>query len=59
MEIGKNTFIEMKMKYTFTYTCVRGSSYYQLKIKLNLWFTAPKGATPVNQTPATDWQMAV
>ena len=27
--------------------------------KLNLWFTAPKGAKPVNQTSATDWQMAV
>ena len=26
-------------------------------IKLNLWLTAPKGATPVNQTSATDWQM--
>ena len=26
---------------------------------LNLWLTAPKGATPVNQTSATDWQMAV
>ena len=27
--------------------------------KKNLWLTAPKGATPVNQTSATDWQMAV
>ena len=26
---------------------------------LNLWLTAPKGATPVNQTSATDWQIAV
>ena len=25
--------------------------------KLNLWLTAPKGATPVNQTSATDWQI--
>ena len=24
-----------------------------------MWLTAPKGATPVNQTSATDWQMAV
>jgi hypothetical protein len=31
----------------------------ELKIKLNLWLTAPKGATPVNYTSATDWQMAV
>ena len=29
------------------------------KLKLNLWLTAPKGATPVNQTSATDWQIAV
>ena len=29
-----------------------------IKIKLNLWLTAPKGATPVNETSATDWQMA-
>ena len=28
-------------------------------IKLNLWLTAPKGDTPVTQTSATDWQMAV
>ena len=28
-------------------------------VKLNLWLTAPKGATPVNYTSATDWQMAV
>ena len=27
--------------------------------KINLWVTAPKGATPVNETSATDWQMAV
>ena len=27
--------------------------------KLNLWLTAPKVVTPVNYTPATDWQMAV
>ena len=27
--------------------------------KLNLWFTVPKGATPVNQTSAADWQMPV
>ena len=27
-------------------------------IKLNLWLTAPKGPTPVNQTSATDGQMA-
>ena len=24
--------------------------------KLNLWLTAPKGATPVNYTSATDWR---
>ena len=29
-----------------------------LKIKWNLWLTAPKVATPVNWTSATDWQMA-
>ena len=28
-------------------------------IKINLWLTAPKGATPVKKTSATDWQMAV
>ena len=28
-------------------------------LKLNLWLTTPKGAAPVNQTSATDWQMAV
>ena len=27
--------------------------------KLNMWLTTPKGATPVNYTSATDWQMAV
>ena len=27
--------------------------------KLNLWLTAPKGATPVNDTSATDCQMEV
>ena len=34
------------------------TKYYN-KIKINLWLTAPKGATPVNWTSATDWQMAV
>jgi hypothetical protein len=29
-----------------------------LFLKLNLWLTAPKGATLVNYTSATDWQMA-
>ena len=24
-----------------------------------MWITAPKGATPVNYTSATDWQKAV
>ena len=28
-------------------------------IKINLWLSAPEGATPVNWTSATDWQMAV
>ena len=23
-----------------------------------MWLTAPKGATPANQAPATDWQIA-
>ena len=27
--------------------------------KINLWFIAPKGATQVNYTSATYWQMAV
>jgi len=27
--------------------------------KINQWFTAPKGTTPVRGTSATDWQMAV
>ena len=27
--------------------------------KLNLRFTAPKGATPVNKTSATDWHVTV
>ena len=27
--------------------------------KLNLWLTAPKGATAVNLTSVTDWQMAL
>ena len=30
----------------------------KIKLKLNLWLTASKGATPVNYTYATDWQMA-
>ena len=30
----------------------------KLKLKLNLWLTAPNGATPINYTTATDWQMA-
>ena len=25
--------------------------------KLNLWLTAPKGATPVNYTSETDWHI--
>ena len=29
---------------------------FTLKIQ---WLTGPKGATPVNQTPATDWQITV
>ena len=32
--------------------------HVKIKIKINLWLTAPKGATPVNLTSATDWQMA-
>ena len=30
-----------------------------VKEKLYLWLTAPKGATLVNYTSATDWHMAV
>ena len=30
-----------------------------LKIKLNIWLTAPEGATPYNQTSETDRHMAV
>ena len=30
-----------------------------IKIEINLWLTAPMGATPVNYTSANDWQMAV
>ena len=37
---------------------LRCSPIYNTKI-INLWLTPPKGATPVNQTSATDWQMAV
>ena len=33
-------------------------SMLKIILKLNLWLTAPKGVTPVNQTSATDWQMA-
>ena len=29
------------------------------KLKLNLWLTAPKGATSVNQTSATGWQICI
>ena len=32
---------------------------YICELKLNLWLTAPRGPTPVNQTSATDWQIAV
>ena len=32
--------------------------YLSIFKKLNLWLTTPKGTTPVNQTSATDWQMA-
>jgi hypothetical protein len=28
-------------------------------VDLSQWLTAPKGTKPVNQTSATDWQMAV
>ena len=28
----------------------------QILIKINLWLTAPKGGTPVNQTSATDYR---
>ena len=31
----------------------------KLNQKLNLWLTAPEGATPANQTSATGWEMAV
>jgi hypothetical protein len=27
--------------------------------KINVWLTAAKGATPVNETSATEWQMAM
>ena len=29
----------------------------KLNIKLNLWLTAPKGTTSVNQTSESEWQM--
>ena len=29
------------------------------KNKLDLWLTIPKGATPVNKTSVTNWQMVV
>ena len=29
------------------------------ELKLNLWLKTPKGATPVNWTSATDWQIVV
>ena len=37
---------------------VIGSQINRVLIKLNLWITAPRGAKPVNQTSANDWQMA-
>ena len=33
--------------------------YAQALKKLNLWLSAPKEATSVNYTSATDWKMAV
>ena len=35
------------------------SLYSTIESLKNLWLTAPKGATPVNYTSATDWQIAV
>ena len=29
----------------------------KIKLKVNMWLTAAKGATPVNYTSATDWHM--
>ena len=40
----------------FVCVCLSYNNIYSHK-KLNLWLTVPKGATPVNETPATDWQM--
>ena len=45
-----------------SYICVNIilNNIHIIKIKkLNLWLTAPSGATPVNQNYTTDWQMAV
>ena len=38
---------------------IRNICNLHYKIKLNLWLTAPKGATSVDHTSETDWQMAV
>ena len=39
--------------------CVCIYFYYFTYIKLNLWLTSPKAATPVNLTSATNCQIAV
>ena len=31
----------------------------RIKIKLNLWLTAPRGAITVNLSSVTDWDMVV
>ena len=46
--------VMFKFLYNFWNFCWSKDGKYK-----NLWLTAPKGATPVNWTSATDWQMVV
>ena len=58
--IIKNNLLEAESVFSIPYFERQFQSDTQCKneLKLNLWLTVPKGATPVNQTSTTDWQMA-
>ena len=43
----------------FSFSAYKAAYTTSLLLKLNLWLTALKGATPVNQTSEKGWQMAV
>ena len=59
MCVYTNYFLSLKMELPTNYLDKTGQDKKNYFKKLNLWITAPKRATPVNYTSATDWQIAV